>query len=61
MANSAGAAAVVNGTAPPRVALPEADESDMKFFIDQLLLILPVIGFHFLPRHKDTVPKGIDA
>ena len=38
MANSAGIAALVNGTAPPRVPLPEADESDMKFFIDQLLL-----------------------
>ena len=60
MANSVGAAAVVNGTAPSRVALPEADESDMKFFIDQLLLILPVLGFNFLPRHKAAVPKGID-
>ena len=60
MANSAGVAAVVNGTAPPRVALPEADESDMRLFIDQLLLILPVLGFNFLPRHKDAVPKGID-
>ena len=59
MANSAGVAALVNGTTPPRVALPEADESDMKFFIDQLLLILPVLKFNFLPRRKTTVPKGI--
>ena len=60
MANSTGAAAVVNGTAPPRIALPEADESDMQFFIDQLLLILPVLGFNFLPRHKVAVPENID-
>ena len=60
MANSAGVAALANGTAPPRVSLPEADESDMKFFIDQLLLILPVLGFNFLPRHKAALPKGID-
>ena len=60
MANSTGSATVVNGTAPPRVALPEADESDMQFFIDQLLLILPVLGFDFLPRHKTAVPTGID-
>ena len=32
----------------------------MKLFIDQLLLILPVLGFNFLRRHKDTVPKGVD-
>ncbi len=60
MANSAGVAALVNGTSPSRVALPEADESDMKLFIDQLLLILPLLGLNFLPRHKAAVPKGID-
>ena len=60
IANSAGAASVVNGTAPSGVTLPEADESDMQFFIDQLLLILPVLGFNFLPRHKAAVPRDVD-
>jgi predicted GIY-YIG superfamily endonuclease len=37
-----------NGTAPPLVPLPEADCSDMEFFIDQIRLILPVLGLDFL-------------
>lgn len=56
IANAAGTANVVNGTAPPPVVLPEADSSDMEFFIDQLRLILPVLGFDFLRQFK-SVPK----
>ena len=37
-----------NGTAPPVVPLPEADCSDMEFFIDQIRLVLPVLGLEFL-------------
>lgn len=37
-----------NGTAPPVVPLPEADCSDMEFFIEQIRLILPVLGLDFL-------------
>jgi predicted GIY-YIG superfamily endonuclease len=36
-----------NGTAPPIVPLPEADCSDMEFFIEQIRLILPVLGLEF--------------
>ena len=36
-----------NGTAPPLVPLPEADCSDMEFFIEQIRLILPVLGLEF--------------
>ncbi len=52
IANASGNANVVNGTAPPTPGLPEADESDMEFFIEQLRLILPVLGFDFLRQHK---------
>ena len=52
IANAAGTATVVNGTAPPPVALPEADASDMEFFVDQLRLILPVLGLDFIRLHK---------
>ena len=61
IANAVGTATVVNGTAPPPVALPEADASDMEFFVDQVRLILPVLGFDFTRQHKVTTPTAIDA
>jgi predicted GIY-YIG superfamily endonuclease len=36
-----------NGTTPPVVPMPEADCSDMEFFIEQIRLILPVLGLEF--------------
>jgi len=33
-----------NGTAPPVPALPEADSSDMDYFMSQLQIVLPVLG-----------------
>ncbi len=61
IANAAGTATVVNGTAPPPVALPEADASDMEFFVDQLRLMLPVLGLDFMRLHKATARTTIDA
>jgi hypothetical protein len=37
---------LVNATAPSIVPLPEADLSDMAFFVDQLMLVLPLIGLN---------------
>lgn len=48
LAQSSGRALVVNSTAPDPIGLPEADVSDMEFFIEQVRLILPVIGLDFL-------------
>lgn len=59
IANATGAATLVNGTAPPLVPLPEADASDMEFFIEQLRLILPVLGFDFLRRQKIASPTKV--
>jgi hypothetical protein len=39
---------VVNGTAPPLIALPEGDVSDMEYFIAQALIALPVLGVNVL-------------
>jgi len=39
---------VVNGTAPPLIALPEGDVSDMEYFITQALIALPVLGVNVL-------------
>ena len=48
IALAAGRATLDNGTAPPPVALPEADQSDMEFFVEQIRLVLPVLGLDFL-------------
>ena len=61
IANAAGTATVVNGTAPPPVALPEADASDMEFFVDQLRLILPVLDLDFVRPPKATARTTTDA
>ena len=61
IANAAGTVTVVNGNAPSPVALPEADESDMEFFLDQLRLILPVLGLDFMRLHKATPGTTTDA
>ena len=59
IANAVGTVTVANRTAPPPVALPEADASDMEFFVDQLRLILPVLGLDFM--HKAAARTTIDA
>ncbi|MCK6438852.1 MAG: GIY-YIG nuclease family protein [Planctomycetes bacterium] len=42
----AGEARLANSTGPD-VSLPEADQADMEFFIDQVRLVLPVLGLSF--------------
>lgn len=44
LAVAAGRSHVENGTNPPPPALPEADVSDMDYFVDQLKIVLPVLG-----------------
>ncbi|GAA2078870.1 GIY-YIG nuclease family protein [Aeromicrobium halocynthiae] len=39
---------LVNGTAPPTLPLPEADRSDMEFFVEQAKIVLPVLGVNLL-------------
>ena len=57
MAGTAGRATLVNGTAPPLPPLPEPDVADMEYFLEQMQMMLPVLGFTFLqPRPTiDTV------
>lgn len=44
---------VANGNEPSPKALPESDIADMEFFISQVQVVLPVVGFDFLrPRAK---------
>ena len=48
LAHAAGRAKVTNGTAPSVKTLPESDLADMEQFLDQIKLVLPVLGFDFL-------------
>jgi hypothetical protein len=44
---SAGKAILHNSTNPPLPGLPESDRSDMEYFMEQVRLLLPVLGFNF--------------
>jgi hypothetical protein len=44
LAQQANRAVLVNGTAPSPLPLPEADVSDMEYFISQVEIVLPVLG-----------------
>ncbi len=44
LAVQAGRARLTNGTNPPPIALPEADVSDMEYFVEQAKIVLPVLG-----------------
>jgi hypothetical protein len=48
LARFANRATVTNGTAPGTKTLPESDVADMEYFLDQIKLMLPVLGFEFL-------------
>ena len=53
-------AVLVNGTAPPAPPLPEPDVADMEFFLAQVLLVLPVLGFAFTqPRPSAGATFGL--
>lgn len=44
LAARAGRVEVVNGNQTARASLPEADRSDMEYFIEQVQVVLPVLG-----------------
>ncbi len=47
---------VANGNEPSPKALPESDIADMEFFISQVQVVLPVVGFDFLrPRAQQAL------
>ncbi len=48
IATEAERATLANGTAPDYGSLPEADIADMEFFIEQVGIVLPVLGLEFL-------------
>jgi hypothetical protein len=48
LATEAKSAEIDNGTSPSIPTLHEADISDMEYFLEQIKLILPLMGFKFL-------------
>lgn len=61
MTQAAGRAKLTNGTNPPPPPLPEADVADMEYFVEQLQMILPVIGFSFLQPKPDVKREPVSA
>lgn len=59
-ATSAKRATVLNGTSPVPIQLPEADVSDMEYYLSQVQIVLPVLGItEFRPTRlsKSSAPK----
>ncbi|WP_435106591.1 DUF4357 domain-containing protein [Arhodomonas sp. AD133] len=53
-AKHAGRCGLVNSTAHEYGVLPEADQSDMAFFAEQIRIVLPVLGFDFLKAPAES-------
>ena len=53
IASSSGRADVQNSNQPPQGTLPESDIDDMEFFISQIEIVLPVLGFDII-RKKNS-------
>ncbi len=59
-AQRVGRCTLINGTRHDYIGLPEADQADMAFFLEQIRTVLPVLGFEFLrdasrPPSRDAV------
>ena len=55
IAQQAGRCELLNGTDPGYDNLPEADRSDMEFFLEQIQILLPVLGMDFLREPPRTI------
>ena len=60
LAQEANRALLVNGTAPAPLPLPEADISDMEYFIAQAKIVLPVLGVNIL-RSVSSARTGVQT
>lgn len=62
LAISAGRVTLENSTGPTVPALPEADASDMDYFVSQLQIVLPVLGINAIrvPLPKPLVTASAD-
>ncbi len=61
LAQQARRSRLINGTAPPTLPLPEADRSDMEYFITQAKIILPVLGVNILRSTATAVSPAAET
>ena len=62
IATQTGRCVVGNGTAHSYNNLPESDRADMAFFLEQIRIVLPVLGFDFLRElTKPSAPTSSSA
>jgi len=64
IARASGRAEIDNSTTPPPPTLPEADLTDMEYFLSQISVVLPVLNYHFLRPTRlivSTIPVATDA
>jgi hypothetical protein len=61
LARRAGRVRLENGTTPAPPPLPEADASDMDYFLDQIQIVLPVLGINAIrvPEPRQTPESPI--
>lgn len=57
IAQSNGQCQLMNGTAHQYDRLPESDRADMEYFLEQIQVVLPVLGYEFLKEMKIISPK----
>ena len=61
LASNAGRAKVRNNQRPGEKSLPEPDQADMEYFLNQVQLVLPALGFDFLRppvTHEERAPDA---
>ncbi len=63
LASEANRVTLDNGSRPPVPALPEADASDMDYFLSQLQIVLPVLGVNAIRVRpaRPSIPAAGDA
>ncbi|AKJ95801.1 endonuclease [Thioalkalivibrio versutus] len=58
-AQRVGRCTLINGTRHDYIGLPEADQADMAFFLEQIRTVLPVLGFEFLRDSSRPPSRGV--
>lgn len=54
-------ARLTNSTSPEPIVLPEADVSDMEYFIEQARIVLPVLGINIFRSPMAVAPQPADS
>lgn len=58
---TASRAKLINSTTPPAISLPEADQSDMEYFIEQAMIMLPVLGVNIFRSAATVAEPAADS